>query len=34
LIHWQAMLLYFKKIKFYRKNEFQDLQRDVYRKKE
>ena len=33
LIHWQAMLLYFKKIKFYRKNEFQDLQRDVYRKK-
>jgi len=34
LIHWQAMLLYFKKIKFYRKNEFQDLQRDVYRKRE
>ncbi len=34
LIHWQAMLLYFKKIKFYRKNEFQDLQRDVYRKRQ
>lgn len=33
LIHWQAMLLYFKKIKFYKKTEFQDLQRDVYRKK-
>lgn len=33
LIHWQAMLLYFKRIKFYRKNDFQDLQRDVYRKK-
>lgn len=32
LIHWQALKLYLKKIKFYRKNEFQDLQRDVYRK--
>lgn len=33
LIHWQALKLYLKKIKFYKKSEFQDLQRDVYRKK-
>jgi DUF1365 family protein len=33
LIHWQAFKLYLKKIKFYKKSEFQNLQRDVYRKK-
>jgi len=34
LIHWQAFLLYLKKIRFYKKEEFQNLQRDVYRKRE
>lgn len=34
LIHWQALKLYLKKIKFYKKSEFQDLQRDVYRKRD
>lgn len=34
LIHWQALKLYLKKIKFYKKNEFQNLQRDVYRKRD
>lgn len=34
LIHWQALRLYLKKIKFYRKSEFQDLQRGVYRKRD
>ncbi|TND07667.1 MAG: hypothetical protein FD123_2986 [Bacteroidetes bacterium] len=29
LIHWNAMLLWFKKIPFYRKGDHKDLQRDV-----
>ncbi|MBI3510765.1 MAG: DUF1365 domain-containing protein [Bacteroidetes bacterium] len=32
LIHWNAMLLWFKKIRFFRKKEFPELQRDVMRK--
>lgn len=32
LIHWQALLIWVKKIRFYKKSENQDLQRDVYRK--
>ncbi len=30
LIHWQALILYLKKIKFYRKNEKLELQKGVY----
>ncbi len=33
LIHWQALILYFKKIHFHKKTEHQELQRDVFRKK-
>ena len=32
LIHWNALLLYLKKLPFHRKNANQELQRDVYRK--
>ena len=32
LIHWQAFRLWIKKIRFYKKSENQDLQREVYRK--
>jgi hypothetical protein len=31
LIHWNAFLLWLKKIRFYRKNEYPDLQRDMMR---
>lgn len=31
LIHWHAMLLWFKKIRFFRKKEFPELQREVMR---
>jgi DUF1365 family protein len=34
LIHWNALLLWMKKIPFRRKNQNQQLQRDVYRKYE
>jgi DUF1365 family protein len=33
LIHWNALLLYLKKIPFHRKAANQDLQRNVYRRK-
>jgi DUF1365 family protein len=33
LIHWQAFKIWLLKIKFYRKNEFLELQVDVYNKK-
>lgn len=32
LIHWHAFLIWMKKIRFYKKSENPDLQRDVYRK--
>ena len=32
LIHWQAFLLWLKKIHYYKKNENKHLQQDVYRK--
>jgi DUF1365 family protein len=32
LIHWHAMLLWFKKIRFFKKKEFPELQKDVMRK--
>ncbi len=32
LIHWNALLLWSKKIHFYKKDEHQNLQKDVYRK--
>lgn len=32
LIHWHALLLYFKKMPFHRKGANQELQRDVYRR--
>jgi hypothetical protein len=34
LIHWQALILWLKKIPYHKKNAHRDLQRDVYRKKE
>jgi DUF1365 family protein len=34
LIHWQALILWMKKIPFHKKDDHQDLQRGVYRKKE
>lgn len=33
LIHWNALLLYLKKLPFHRKDANQELQRDVYRRK-
>jgi len=33
LIHWNALLLYLKKLPFHRKEANQELQRDVYRRK-
>ncbi len=33
LIHWNALLLYLKKLPFHKKGANQDLQRDVYRRK-
>ena len=33
LIHWNAILLWFKKLPYHRKGENRDLQRDVYRRK-
>ena len=33
LIHWNALLLYLKKLPFHKKDANQDLQRDVYRRK-
>lgn len=32
LIHWQALKLWFKKLKYHKKSENKDLQREVYRK--
>ncbi len=32
LIHWNALLLWFKKIRYYKKAEFPDLQKDVFNK--
>ena len=32
LIHWNAMLLWFKKIRYHRKSEFKELQKDVFNK--
>jgi uncharacterized protein len=32
LIHWNALLLWLKKIRYYKKAEFQDLQRGVFKK--
>jgi DUF1365 family protein len=34
LIHWQALKLWLKKIPYHKKDDHQDLQRDIYRKKE
>lgn len=34
LIHWQAFLLWMKKIRYYKKSENKDLQRDVLRRKD
>lgn len=34
LIHWNALLLWLKKLPYHKKSESQDLQRDVYRKYE
>lgn len=34
LIHWQALKLWLKKLPFHKKNDHQELQRDIYRKKE
>ena len=31
LIHWNAMLLWLKKIRYYKKGEFPELQKDVYK---
>lgn len=33
LIHWNALLLWMKKLPYHRKEENQDLQRDVYKRK-
>jgi DUF1365 family protein len=32
LIHWNAMRLWFKKIRYYKKSEHPDLQREVFNK--
>ncbi len=34
LIHWNALLLWFKKIRYYKKAEFPELQKDVFNKTE
>lgn len=32
LIHWNALLLWFKKIRYYKKEEFKELQKEVYKR--
>lgn len=34
LIHWNALLLWIKKIRYYKKTEFPELQKDVYNRSE